>query len=325
VNALNDPFGTVTWLLGDHLGSTSLSVSESGTTIAEAKYTPVSPKGMLREGKQRNLAGDLPTDYGYTGQREESALGLMYYVARWYDSGIGHFVQADTIVPGAGNPAAWNRYAYVMYNPVKLVDPSGHNPWYIAGWDDSFIQKQEGNTCAVVSMAVALSILYGSKLTQEDVQPLYAHTFAGLGVIPKEQAAMINLDPGIEATFIQGARADIMQNLNDDNPTLITLAFDIDEGVGHVMVVIGYDPSIGEFMIFDPAYGDVKPESEIADRYSFTGSGTQRTFDELWDESNIFIGDHSMVTVKRVSLFDKLDGVPGNGGGSPEGLNHVLR
>ena len=128
MNALNDPFGTVTWLLGDHLGSTSLSVSESGTTIAEAKYTPVSPKGMLREGKQRNLAGDLPTDYGYTGQREESALGLMYYVARWYDSGIGHFVQADTVVPGAGNPAAYNRYAYVMYNPLRYIDSDGHIP-----------------------------------------------------------------------------------------------------------------------------------------------------------------------------------------------------
>jgi hypothetical protein len=50
----------------------------------------------------------------------------MYYVARWYDPHIAHFVQADTIVPGAGNPAAWNRYAYVMYNPLKYTDPSGH-------------------------------------------------------------------------------------------------------------------------------------------------------------------------------------------------------
>ena len=29
-------------------------------------------------------------------------------------------------MPGAGNPAAWNRYGYVLYNPVKYTDPSGH-------------------------------------------------------------------------------------------------------------------------------------------------------------------------------------------------------
>jgi len=28
-------------------------------------------------------------------------------------------------VPGAGNPLAWNRYAYTLYNPLKYTDPSG--------------------------------------------------------------------------------------------------------------------------------------------------------------------------------------------------------
>jgi RHS repeat-associated protein len=79
-------------------------------------------------GGTRETTGELGMDYTYTGQRSEAALGLMYYVARWYDSGIGHFVQADTIVPGAGNPAAWNRYGYTVYNPVKYMDPSGHIP-----------------------------------------------------------------------------------------------------------------------------------------------------------------------------------------------------
>jgi RHS repeat-associated protein len=95
-------------------------VDAGGGVIGSMKYDPW--------GRVRENAGDLLTDYTYTGQREESALGLMYYVARWYDPHIGHFTQADTIVPGAGNPAAWNRYGYVMYNPLKYVDPSGHFP-----------------------------------------------------------------------------------------------------------------------------------------------------------------------------------------------------
>jgi RHS repeat-associated protein len=84
----------------------------------------------------REAVGETPTDYTYTGQRSEAALGLMYYVARWYDPHIAHFVQADTIVPGAGNPAAWDRYAYVFNNPLRFTDASGHIPdeekqWYI--------------------------------------------------------------------------------------------------------------------------------------------------------------------------------------------------
>jgi hypothetical protein len=37
-------------------------------------------------------------------------------------------VSADSIVPGAGNPQALNRYAYVFNNPLRYVDPSGHCP-----------------------------------------------------------------------------------------------------------------------------------------------------------------------------------------------------
>jgi hypothetical protein len=34
--------------------------------------------------------------------------------------------QPDTIVPDPYNPQAWNRYAYVLNNPIRFNDPSGH-------------------------------------------------------------------------------------------------------------------------------------------------------------------------------------------------------
>ena len=30
------------------------------------------------------------------------------------------------IVPGAANPQAWNRYSYVLNNPIRYNDPTGH-------------------------------------------------------------------------------------------------------------------------------------------------------------------------------------------------------
>jgi len=39
---------------------------------------------------------------------------------------LGRFVSADPIVPEPGNPQALNRYAYVLGNPIKYRDPTGH-------------------------------------------------------------------------------------------------------------------------------------------------------------------------------------------------------
>jgi len=52
--------------------------------------------------------------------------GLSFYNARWYDAQLGRFVSADTIVPNPGNPQGLNRYAYVLGNPLKFRDSTGH-------------------------------------------------------------------------------------------------------------------------------------------------------------------------------------------------------
>lgn len=68
----------------------------------------------------------MPTTIGYTGQRRDSGLGsLMFYNARYYSPLLSRFISADTIVPGAGNLQAFNRYMYVLGNPLRYTDPSG--------------------------------------------------------------------------------------------------------------------------------------------------------------------------------------------------------
>jgi filamentous hemagglutinin len=53
-------------------------------------------------------------------------VGLLFYRARFYAPALGRFLSADPIVPDVKNPQALNRYAYVVNNPLKYNDPSGH-------------------------------------------------------------------------------------------------------------------------------------------------------------------------------------------------------
>ncbi len=113
----------LTYLHGDHLGSASLATDGSGGKVSAMRYYPY---GATR-------SGAMDTDRRYTGQRWEASLGLYDYGARYYDPALGRFIQADTVVPGAGNPQALNRYAYAVGNPLKYTDPSGHRA--CLNWD----------------------------------------------------------------------------------------------------------------------------------------------------------------------------------------------
>ena len=90
------------------------------------------PFGEVRDLPNDGLAKISATDFGYTGQRALDAqgnsfgLGLMDYKARFYDAYITHFSQPDSIIPDPSNPQSLNRYSYVLNNPIRYNDPTGH-------------------------------------------------------------------------------------------------------------------------------------------------------------------------------------------------------
>jgi|GEM_PF-2374388 len=136
----------VTYLHSDHLGSTSAT---SGAITSSQVYFPF--------GKVRDGTGTLPTDFTFTGQKLDLSDGLMYYGAHYYDAQLGRFISADTIVPSAGNPQSLNRYSYVLNNPVRLTDPSGHWP------------PQLDNIIRLGRETVALAVTTGAEILHEFV------------------------------------------------------------------------------------------------------------------------------------------------------------
>jgi RHS repeat-associated protein len=111
--------GTLNFILGDHLGSTSLVTDAAGNMINQTQYKAW--------GEVRYSSGTKQTNYGFTGQYSESDFGLQFYNARWYDSYITHFTQPDTIVPNPSNPQDYDRYSYGLNNPSRYTDPTGHS------------------------------------------------------------------------------------------------------------------------------------------------------------------------------------------------------
>ena len=103
-------------LLSDHLGSTALTVELTSVfQTSELRYLPW--------GETWYACGSTPTTFRFTGQRDDDTIGLYYYYgARFYDSALGRFIQADTILPSPGDPQSLNRYSHVFNNPLRYSD-----------------------------------------------------------------------------------------------------------------------------------------------------------------------------------------------------------
>ena len=109
---------TTIYLHGDHLGSVSAATSGTGAALSRQAYTPW--------GERRAGGGDITqTTRDFTGQKRDGT-GLLFYGARYYDPKLARFTSADTVAPDKAEPQSRNRYSYVLNNPLKFIDPTGH-------------------------------------------------------------------------------------------------------------------------------------------------------------------------------------------------------
>jgi RHS repeat-associated protein len=113
----------VEYLHQDQLGSVAVATSPEGKEIDRLFYEPfgrrVDEKGNLLNGP----ASDVLT--GFTGQRHDDDLGLIDMRGRTYDPILRRFLQPDPVVQDAYEGQTYNRYSYVMNDPVNMVDPTG--------------------------------------------------------------------------------------------------------------------------------------------------------------------------------------------------------
>ncbi|OJA03541.1 RHS repeat domain-containing protein, partial [Bathymodiolus thermophilus thioautotrophic gill symbiont] len=83
-------------------------------------------------------------------------MGFIHMNGRVYDPSIGRFLSADPNIQAPYNTQSYNRYSYVLNNPLKYTDPSGF--WF--EWLEDFVGKVENlmmknATLRAIGMAAA--------------------------------------------------------------------------------------------------------------------------------------------------------------------------
>ena len=111
--------GSLNYLLGDQLGSTTVSVNAAGGTPVVQRYLPY---GAPRS----TTGGTAVTDKGWIGQTKDGSTGLQYLNARYYDPVIGRFTAVDPMAD-LSQPASIDAYGYGHGSPVTMKDPTGLN------------------------------------------------------------------------------------------------------------------------------------------------------------------------------------------------------
>jgi RHS repeat-associated protein len=107
----------------DWLGSARLISTPAQTVSSTTAYAPF--------GEPYAQSGTV--DSSFTGQNQDTASGIYDFAAREY-SMQGRWASPDPSGIAAVNPSypqSWNRYAYVLNNPLKFVDPNGYDCAYL--------------------------------------------------------------------------------------------------------------------------------------------------------------------------------------------------
>lgn len=195
---------------GDHLGSPQVMTGDAGIPFLETYYYPF---GATRHSQQ---SGSLLSEpYGYTQKGQDTESGLHYFEVRYLNSALGRFATVDSKYANPGllsseelgsylaTPLKGHLYSYVMNNPIKYTDPTGH--------DESSVEitsvleginhaaEKTGVILEVTEHARAAQIARNLGTTVENVRHL--STFKATPTVQKFGAAVgigLNIKEGVD-------------------------------------------------------------------------------------------------------------------------------
>ncbi|OXG06084.1 RHS repeat-associated protein [Flavobacterium araucananum] len=122
------------YLQRDNLGSIVAITNSSGTVLEQRLYDAW---GNILKINVPGIGAveDLTfLDRGYTGHEHLQSVGLINMNGRLYDPKLRRFLQPDNNIQDPFNTQNYNRYSYVLNNPLKYTDQTGEFWQFLAGF-----------------------------------------------------------------------------------------------------------------------------------------------------------------------------------------------
>jgi RHS repeat-associated protein len=134
-----------------------------------------------RDGLRSGGPGNDAVNQKFTAKERDSESGLDYFGARYYGSALGRLTSADPkefTSRTIENPQKWNKYAYVINNPLLRIDPDGDDDFIVfrplakangASWNAIKAEAaKHGNTVTIYNGSDATAARYTSALQGGD-------------------------------------------------------------------------------------------------------------------------------------------------------------
>jgi RHS repeat-associated protein len=113
------------YLHRDYQGSIVAITNQSGNVVEKRLFDAWGQVIKIQDGQGNSLASFVVLDRGYTGHEHLQSVALIHMNGRLYDPKVHRFLQPDNFIQDPSNTQSFNRYGYVLNNPLKYNDPSG--------------------------------------------------------------------------------------------------------------------------------------------------------------------------------------------------------
>lgn len=126
-NLNGKPAQQVSYFHHDHLGSLAVITNEAGQVVERLAYDPWGKRRFTDGNRDNNdTLTSANTKRGYTMHEHMDEMGVINMNGRVYDPAIGRFLTADPHIQSPGDLQSFNRYSYVLNNPLAYTDPTGY-------------------------------------------------------------------------------------------------------------------------------------------------------------------------------------------------------